>query len=140
MFFGHNGGVDTRLSGLKPRLRRHLSVPKPSGNTKQYKRRIGLRVGRRAGEQSMATVVAKAAGGHDVGSDGGAPVHLRNQMLGGQLEHFRLRARDAVSGSERLHAVAPHQVPAVETKVALGRGSALAEHAEICVVRHRYSH
>ena len=50
MFFGHNGGVDTRLSGLKPRLRRHLSVPKPSGNTKQYKRRIGLRVGRRAGD------------------------------------------------------------------------------------------
>ena len=86
----------------------------------------------------MPSVVAELASGHDVGSDGAPALHLRGQVLGSQPKHSRPLARNAMLSGERLRVFAPHRMQAVETKVALGRESALAERAEIGSVRHRF--
>jgi hypothetical protein len=87
----------------------------------------------------MAPVVAVTACGHDVRSDRAPAIHLRGQVLSSQPKHSRLVTRDAMFGGERFRALAPHRVPAVEAKVALGRESVLAKRAEIRSVRHRVS-
>ncbi len=87
----------------------------------------------------MASVVAVATRGHDVVGDCAPAIHLCGQVLRSQPKHSRLLTRDAMFGGERPHALAPHRVPAVETKVGLGRESALAERAEIGSVRHKVS-
>jgi hypothetical protein len=84
----------------------------------------------------MAAVIAETASGHYVGSDGAPALHLRRQVFGGRPEHSRLDARDAVHRCKCFRVCVPHRVSTVETKMALGRGCALAERAEFGFARH----